>query len=381
MKILVVAQHQHDSSPTAIFVHDQMKEYVRAGHEVLAIAPVGIAKPDWNGKRLSLRTKRCVIDGIPHVFPRYLTLSRFGAKYINTPSAILSVKVQLHALLDGFKPDVIHAHTLGFGSQIGAMLKEELGVPLVVTTHGSDTVLPLERGDVDRLRCFCDQADVVLAVSKKLKERLLTCGTQMQIRVIPNGYVPHLRPTTGEQPLSEIIQVGNLIPSKRVDVTIRAFAQLRKTWPDMRLTVVGRGPLRADLEALCEELGVQKHVRFLGQIPNEEVFHRMCESGFFVMVSKPEGFGIVYLEAMAAGCVTIGTEGEGIADLIVSGENGFLVPADDPAAIVRVIDACRADPDWAREIAQRGKEAAQSLTWEKNALQYVTLFEELRKKD
>lgn len=380
MKILVVAQHQYDGSPTAIFIHDQMKEYVRAGHEVRVIAPVGIAKPDWFDDRFSLRTKKCVIDGIPHVFPRYLTLSRFGAKHINTPSAVYVVKKQLPDLLDGFQPDIIHAHVLGFGSCIGAALKEMLGCPLVVTTHGSDTVLPLERGDVDLLKDFCDQADVILAVSKKLKEKLSTCGTQTPIRVIPNGYVPHLRPDGGKQPLSEIIQVGNLIPSKRVDVTIRAFAQLRKSWPDMKLTVVGQGPLRADLEALCAELDVADHVRFLGQIPNEEVFHRMCESGFFVMVSKPEGFGIVYLEAMAAGCVTIGTEGEGIADLIVNGENGFLVPADDAAAIAKVIDACRTNPEWAQRIALRGKEAAQDLNWEKNAQRYVDLFEQLLKK-
>ena len=380
MKILVVAQHQHDGSPTAIFIHDQIKEYVRAGHEVLVIAPVGIAKPDWIGDRFSLRTKACEIDGIPHVFPRYLTQSRFGAKHINTPSAVYAVKKQMRSLLNGFQPDIIHAHVLGLGSCVGAALKEALGCPLVVTTHGSDTVLPLERGDVALLRTFCDQADLVLAVSKQLKERLSTCGTKTQIRVIPNGYVPYPRPDAGKQPLSEMIQVGNLIPSKRVDVTIRAFAQLRREWPDMRLTVVGRGPLRAELEALCRELEVEEYVRFLGQIPDEEVFRRMCEAGFFVMVSKPEGFGIVYLEAMAAGCVTIGTEGEGIADLIVSGENGFLVPADDPAAIARVIDACRADPGRAQEIALRGKEAAQGLNWVNNAQQYVALFEELRNK-
>ena len=377
MKILVVAQHQHDGSPTAIFIHDQAKEYFRAGHEVLVIAPVGIAKPDWKGDRFSLRTKSCMIDGIRHVFPRYLTLSRFGARHINTPSAVFLVKKQLKALLNGFQPDVIHAHVLGFGSNIGAMIKEELGCPLVVTTHGSDTVLPLERGDADLLKTWCDSADVVTTVSKKLKERLLTCGTQTEVCVIPNGYVPHARPADGTQPLTELIQVGNLIPSKRVEGTIRAFAKLHEKWPDMNLTVVGQGELRAGLEDLCDELGVQDCVRFLGQIPNGEVFHRMCEAGFFVMVSKPEGFGIVYLEAMAAGCVTIGTEGEGIADLIVSGENGFLVPADDPDAIADVIGQCMAEPQRAKEIARRGREAAQNLTWENNAQQYVKLFQKL----
>ena len=70
----------------------------------------------------------------------------------------------------------------------------------------------------------------------------------------------------------------------------------------------------------------------------------------------------------------------GIADLIVNGENGFLVPADDAAAIAKVIDACRTNPEWAQSIALRGKEAAQDLNWEKNAQRYVDLFEQLLKK-
>jgi len=95
------------------------------------------------------------------------------------------------------------------------------------------------------------------------------------------------------------------------------------------------------------------------------------------MASKPEGFGIVYLEAMANRCVTIGTEDEGIADLIVSGENGFLVPADDPDAVASVIDHCLTDPREAEEIGRRGHVSAIGLTWERNAAQYAALFEDL----
>ena len=85
----------------------------------------------------------------------------------------------------------------------------------------------------------------------------------------------------------------------------------------------------------------------------------------------------MYLEAMACGCVTVGTEGEGIADLIVSGENGFLVPPDDPEAIVRVIEWCLEHPAEAGAIAERGRRDALELTWEKNAKQYLKLFKEL----
>lgn len=63
---------------------------------------------------------------------------------------------------------MIHAHTLGFDSAIGAWLKERLGVPLVVTTHGSDTSIPVEQGRAAELKPFCDAADHVVAVSSAL---------------------------------------------------------------------------------------------------------------------------------------------------------------------------------------------------------------------
>jgi glycosyltransferase involved in cell wall biosynthesis len=94
------------------------------------------------------------------------------------------------------------------------------------------------------------------------------------------------------------------------------------------------------------------------------------------MPSIREGFGIVYAEAMACGCVAIGTEGEGIADLIVSGENGYLVPPDDPEAIVETITACLQQPESMRAVADAGRAAALQLTWEVNAAQYLQLFQE-----
>ena len=145
----------------------------------------------------------------------------------------------------------------------------------------------------------------------------------------------------------------------------------------MSLTVIGQGALRSKLETLCEQLGVSGFVQFLGRKPNHEVFQKMCESGFFVMASKPEGFGIVYLEAMAAGCVAVGTEGEGIDGVIKNGENGFLVPADDVETVVTVIKNAMADPQHMAAIAARGKATALNMTWEHNARQYEELFGQL----
>ena len=375
MNLLIVCHYGLYQNLSSSFVHAQALEYARQGHRVRVLVPIPYGKRDWDGGRFSASPRRA--GGVELMPLRYLTLSKYGETGFNAKSAVLALRPRLAALLRGFSPDIIHAHTLGFDSKIGAWLKVRLRVPLVVTTHGSDTSIPVEQGRATELRAFCNDADQVVAVSSSLADKLRTCGTKTPISVIINGFQPRFLPgDTAKAPLS-FIQVGNLLEQKRFHVTIRAFAAIRTRHPEASLTVIGQGPERAALEGLCRELGVEDSVRFLGQVPNETVLAEMAKHRFFVMPSVREGFGIVYLEAMANGCVTIGTEGEGIADLIVSGENGFLVPPDDPEAIVGIVERCLENPDAAEAIAERGRRDARGLTWERNARQYVELFEEV----
>lgn len=377
MNILVVCHYGLYQDLSFSFVHNQVKQYAALGHRVRVIIPNGIGKTGRNGGRFGKGMTVSKIDGVELYDVRYLTLSSYGEKDFNQKSAIAAIRLHEKQILERFSPDVIHAHTLGFDSGIGAWLKKRLDCPLVVTTHGSDTNVPLDNGQGAFLKQCCDQADAVVAVSNQLKERLAACGTKTPLYAIHNGFVPRPVPEGIERKSCSIIQVGHMVPSKRVDVTIRAFAELRKTYPDMTLTIVGQGPLREDLEQLCLQLDVADAVQFTGQIPNEQVFARMCASGFYVMASKPEGFGIVYLEAMAAGCVTIGSEDQGIADIIKHGINGFLVPVDAPERIVKVVDQCLRDQQWADTVANEGRALANGMTWTKNAQNNLALFDQL----
>lgn len=372
MNILVICHYGLYQDLSSSFVHAQIREYARAGHQVRVLIPIAFGKRDWNGSRTA--ADRWQADGVELIPLRYVTLSRYGERWFNTQSAVFALRGQLKKIVSGFLPDVIHAHALGFASEIGAWLKGKLACPLIVTTHGSDTSIPVEQGRSTELKPFCDHADIVAAVSSALADKLRTCGTETPISVILNGFQSHaLSADIQKTPLS-FIQVGHLLEQKRFHITIQAFAAIRKQYPDASLTIIGQGPDGERLKKLCETLGVKTSVSFLGQTPNSAVMEEMSRHQFFVMPSVREGFGIVYLEAMANGCITIGTEGEGIADLIVNGENGFLVPPEDPAAIVRVVEWCIDHPNEAAAIAERGKRDAQELTWEKNAAQYLDLF-------
>lgn len=377
MNILVVCHYGLYENLSFSFVHNQIREFAKLGHRVRVIVPNGWGKSGRDGKKIGKALHISQTDGVELYDLRYLTLSAYGEKGFNTRRAIDAIQFHWKILFRDFQPDVIHAHTLGFDSDIGAWLKNKFSCPLVVTTHGSDTAGPLQQGQTEILCAACNKADRIIAVSSALAQTLRSCGTVTPIDAIVNGFIPRQVPKNNQRLPLRMIQVGHLIPSKRVNITIQAFATLQKKHPEMELCVIGRGTLRQELEALCQSLGVSDQVHFLGQIPNDAVFQELCQSAFFVMASKPEGFGIVYLEAMAAGCITVGTQGEGIADVIHSGENGFLVPVDDPDAIVRVIEDCLADPQNSAALAVAGQTAARTLTWETNAKQYLCLFAQL----
>lgn len=121
-----------------------------------------------------------------------------------------------------------------------------------------------------------------------------------------------------------ILYAGQLIPLKNVDSLIRTFQRL--TIP-AELTIVGDGTERARLEAMAEG---DSRIAFTGWLAREEVMERMQAADVFAMTSSPETYGLVYLEAMAQGCLTVASRGEGFDGLIRDGENGFLcAPGDD----------------------------------------------------
>ena len=378
MNILAVCHYGLYEDLHSSFVHNQIREYVNQGHRVRCIVPIPFGKQGRSGGKAGPAVLRTSVDGVEIVDVRYLSLSGRGRKSFNHKSAIAAIRAHGQAVLGDFTPDVIHAHTLGLDSRIGAWLKGEFHCPLVVTTHGSDTMRPLANGEGHILKADSDACDQLVAVSGPLKQALASCGTKTPIEVIHNGFIPRNMADEDRDGFG-IIQVGHLIESKRFDTTIRALALLKEKYPKLHLTIVGQGRLRETLEALCRELGVADRVAFTGPIPNNQVFTRMCKNTFFVMASKPEGFGIVYLEAMAAGCIALGTVDQGIADIIRHGENGFLAKAGDEEAVAEILTEMLENPENCKKIAQKGQTLARSMTWAETSRKYLQLFESLRK--
>ena len=121
----------------------------------------------------------------------------------------------------------------------------------------------------------------------------------------------------------DFIYVGRLVEYKNVDVIIEA---LHNAYPEKNFCfhIVGDGAQKENLENLVKKYGLEKAVLFHGQLSRDEVFNLMRHSSTFIMVSNNETFGMVYIEAMLAGCLTIASKKGGVDGVIVDGENGFL---------------------------------------------------------
>lgn len=153
---------------------------------------------------------------------------------------------------------------------------------------------------------------------------------------IPASYITEHNQHTFDRQNQTFLFVGDFIQRKYPDVLVKALC---RAYPkkEFGLSFVGNGPLQNYLESCIIRYGLQSNVRFYGRIPRDEIKNIYDKSDIFVMVSYGEAFGLVYLEAMARGCITVASRNEGIDGIIVDGENGFLCEAGNVDQLVSTI--------------------------------------------
>lgn len=146
--------------------------------------------------------------------------------------------------------------------------------------------------------------------------------------------------------------VASLSPIKDHETLLRAAAILASRWPELRVVVVGDGPMMDPLKAVATSLGIRDVVRFAGLRPQTPSFHHLFELS--VLCSISEGFPNTLVEAMAAGRPVVATDVGGVADAVRHDDNGLLVPPRDPQALAAAIDRLLSDRDRAQLMGDRG---------------------------
>ncbi len=272
------------------------------------------------------------------------------------------------ALLEALRvrPDVtLSLHLVA--SPAAAVIRRMLGARTVQIFHAN------EIGGKPRLAAFAArEADVVIAVSAYTAGLIAATGVaNVTTRLIPPGVdLPaDARPLPSERPT--IVTVARLTHHyKGHDVLLRALALVRERVPDVELTVIGDGPLRAELEALARSLGVADSARFLGAVPDEERNLWLRRADVFAMPSRlpgdglaGEGFGIVFMEAAAYGKPVVAGNVGGALDAVLDGETGLLVDPTDPVAVGEAIAMLLLDQELARRLGAAGARRAPSFAW------------------
>ena len=155
---------------------------------------------------------------------------------------------------------------------------------------------------------------------------------------IPDTFVERLQEEdtkSFKNPIS-IISAGRLVEYKMIDVALAAAAKAFDG-TDFDFVVAGDGPMKAKLQSYIDGAGLQKQMHLLGQIDRNELQKLMRERQVFVLISKHETFGLVYLEAMLQGCIVIASRFGGVDGIIKNGENGFLCEEGNREELVQIL--------------------------------------------
>lgn len=174
-----------------------------------------------------------------------------------------------------------------------------------------------------------------------------------------------------EHPIQNFVFVGSLIERKYPSAVVTALSRVYPNG-DFTMTYIGDGAERSNIEEEYQKLGRIGTLKFTGRIPRDEIIAYLTQADVFVMISRAEIFGLVYLEAMALGVIPIGSRDEGIDGIITDGENGFLCKAGDVDELSRVLLYIKQlSSEKLSLLSQKAKETALKYSDESVAKSYI----------
>ena len=240
-----------------------------------------------------------------------------------------------------------------------------LGIPYTVLTYGKEVWEPLPNKYQQALK----QATKILTISRYSRDRCCESNhlDPEKFQLLPcmvdgDKFIPGLLPLDliedynlqRAKVLMTVARLWSGDPYKGVDVTIRSLPIILQSFSEVKYLIIGQGDDQTRLAKLAQDLGVGEKVIFAGFVPTEDLVKHYQVADAYVMPSQ-EGFGIVYLEAMACGLPVLSGDGDGSADPLQDGKLGWRVPHRDPEAVA---NACiemlkgedkRCDGQWLRE--------------------------------
>lgn len=252
-----------------------------------------------------------------HVIPPYRSAPAVSnARLARRYEKLLALVTQEHGAVD-----LIHAHFYPAARGL-AELRSRSGIPYVITEHSTALTLQspdqrVSRGGLRIARRAYKHASRVMPVSESLRSAAEALGLDARYTVVPNPVDTTLF-RLGEPPSGppRIVTTARLARVKRLDVLLRALAIVRRDGRDFRATVIGDGPQRTELTALCRDLELDDWVEFAGERSRHEVADALQTASLFVLSSAVENLPVAIIESLCSGVPVVAPRVGGIADLV-----------------------------------------------------------------
>lgn len=281
-----------------------------------------------------------VVDGTQTACYSLQTL--FPYTNIISPMSLFRSRKQIRDFIEKheLEPDLVLVH---FGTRqypIIKWLQKEYGWNPVFVFHNADLTFPKV------VKKIVNSTPKIGVRSDVIRQKICDIvGTECQTFQVYSGcpdsvlenYTPHQCKSSKKTETYHLLYAGLFQPGKKVDIILRALAQLKDKYKFI-FDIVGDGEMRSELLCLVETLNLTDRVVFHGKQSRDYVLDMMQKADCFIMVSSPETLGLVYLEALGCGCFVIGSKGEGIDGIIRDKENGLLVTPRSVSELVAALE-------------------------------------------
>lgn len=311
--------------------------------EVKVVAPVPFFLSSWRKRQgIKLPKEEVVMIGnrqISVIRPRFIMIPRNIMQALIPTLEYWLIRRSLNRLIKEWNPDILHANFATPDGIAAAYVSRQTGIPLVITEHQAKLRDFLKKPFIGKQMLYAYQKAARVICVSSFSEGIINEFTNRpsNIVVIPNGVDFSRFSLKENRPAPQrAIYVGYLVKHKGVHILLQAIARLKQRGINIDLGIVGDGIERNSLEAMCESLRIDNHVKFHGEKKADEVASLMSQHDFMIHPSFIESFGIVMVEALAAGLPVLSTYNGGAED-IISEEVGILVKPNDVDALTEGI--------------------------------------------
>jgi glycogen(starch) synthase len=368
------------SGGTGAHVYGLSHALADAGHDVVVLT-IADRDADLAAERSDrVRVMRAAVD-LPHIpAERYLALTA------SADHALVQLALDADSPLAGWQPDVVHGHDWKVGWAADTLARHH-GVPFVLTMHGTERVrhggnLPIgEPTDVNSIEWWLAfRADRLIASTRFMVDQLVTgfeLGPEQVVR-IPNGINPHLwdahdRPAE-RGPL--IVSWGRVRYEKGFQVLARAMTTLRARVPNVSCVIAGRGNYLPELQTQIDVEGVSDLIDLPGFLGDDELRSLVHRAGCVVIPSLYEPYGVVALEALAAGAPLIVARTGGLAELIVDTDAGLTFEPGNPDDLAHTVEMVLRDSALAHQLTTNGRRLIEKkYAWDAVAISVVHVYD------